>query len=73
MDKESDAIAHLPDSRVGAEIPNRCCQSISSILQQWSEIVSLISPVRQIAVARATAHPLLVYIKNELVIRGHID
>src|SRR6185312_10534198 len=60
VENKSDTVAHLTDSSAGPKIPNRRCQNIFSGLQQRSEIVRLIPPMRQIAVTRSATHPSLI-------------
>ena len=68
MHKKSDTLAHLPNRSVCSKIPHRGDQNVVSRVQQRTEVISLISPVCQVAVTRPTACPLLVYIENEFVI-----
>ncbi len=71
--KKTDTIADLGQRSKHAKIPDCGGQDISARTQERRDVIGLISPMTQIASRWAKAHALLINIKNELIVRAHVQ
>src|SRR6266446_2093436 len=73
LQQESAAIAHLGERGMHAEVPDGGGQKVYSGTQKWAEVVSLKSPMGQVAAGRARSNAALINIEKKLVIGANVD
>jgi len=72
LQQKTRAIAHLGDCGMLTEIPYGGGQNIGPNVKKWGEIVSLKSPMGQIAARRTQPHALLIYMQQKLTVPANV-
>ena len=72
MEHETDSIADLRQRSKHTKIPHNRRQYILPRTQKRANVIGLVPPMPKIALRWPRAHPLLVHVKNELIVRAHL-
>src|SRR5215475_11800660 len=70
--QKSGAVAHLRNRTMDSKVPDGRTQLIASRMKEWSEVISLIPPVSQVAAAGPTPNTLMIDPQDELIVCAHI-